>query len=191
MKYINTINSLFGEAYLENALAYNYSISSRFELNDGGTYIQMFLESFERFKAILNCLYPKKAKFVVATCFYEPKKLVRKLPDGLKKLRQQDFNLPKQYQRLVSYDADWETYVYVYLFEIDIWSPEFNIIVWNILGGDLGIEPSCEISSYFFDLENQILIHPYDDRGVDIVAKKKGSLSQINKKFKKYKMEIN
>ncbi len=190
MSYKNIIKSLFGDLYLEHAIAYNYSPSTRFELNNGGTYIEMFLESYERFKAILSFNYQEPVNFIVALCFYESSKLKRNLPENLKRLKRQEFNLPEKYERIETYSDDNESYTYTYLFELKLWSVEFKTIIWNVLGGDLAISPNSELKAYFFDIENQIAFHPYDDRGMDIIAKDNSNIEKLNNEFMNYKMNI-
>ncbi|MDJ0535756.1 MAG: DUF3885 domain-containing protein [Xenococcaceae cyanobacterium MO_207.B15] len=46
----------------------------------------------------------------------------------------------------------------------------YQAILWAICSKDLGIQPSAKIDCYFIDFKKQIIAHPYDDRGMDIVA---------------------
>ena len=190
MSYKNEIESLFGDIYHKHALAYNYPISTRFELNEGGTYSQMFLESFDRFKQIVNFIYPQQVNLIAAVCFYEETELHKTLPKHFRKLKKQDFKLPRKYERIVKYTKDFEIYTYTYFFELELWGSEFTTLIWNTFACDLGIRPMAQLRVYFFDPDKQLIIHPYDDRGMDIIGNTKNVFDKLNKRFNKYWMSI-
>lgn len=55
--------------------------------------------------------------------------------------------------------------------------------MWAICSKDLGIQPSAKVNAYFIDFDKQIIAHPYDDRGMDIVAIKKDALSFLYRDY--------
>jgi len=51
------------------------------------------------------------------------------------------------------------------------------------LDGKLGIKPSCWFDLYIYDIELGILVHPYDDRGMDVVGTNKFMMKRIYKQY--------
>jgi len=58
-----------------------------------------------------------------------------------------------------------------------------NKIFCEIIFGDIGGSKEFVSSVYIFDIENHTILHPYDDRGVDIVAYNKNTLTSIYQKL--------
>ncbi|WP_299869699.1 DUF3885 domain-containing protein [uncultured Roseobacter sp.] len=51
--------------------------------------------------------------------------------------------------------------------------------LWLALGSELGIRPAATGSLYFVDFENRIVLHPYGDRGMDVIAMRREALSDL------------
>ena len=58
----------------------------------------------------------------------------------------------------------------------------FREIIWGDLGGVLAFTSSV----YIVDVENHVILHLYDDRGLDIVAYEKNTLSPLYKKLNEW-----
>lgn len=56
----------------------------------------------------------------------------------------------------------------------------------EIILGDIGGSKEFISSIYLFDIENHVVLHPYDDRGLDIVAYDKNTLTPIYNKLYKW-----
>ncbi|WP_159086906.1 DUF3885 domain-containing protein [Loktanella sp. Alg231-35] len=52
-------------------------------------------------------------------------------------------------------------------------------ILWLALGAELGIKPRVNAGIYIVDFDRSIALHPYDDRGMDVVAMDKKHLSDL------------
>ena len=92
------------------------------------------------------------------------------------RLKRCGFKLPKDYL-VQEYDGlsfpdddNFNIHHYEYLLPIKINDTNYQAILWAICSQDLGIKPSANIDDYFIDFEKCIIAHPYDDRGMDIVA---------------------
>ena len=59
----------------------------------------------------------------------------------------------------------------------------------EIILGDIGGLSEFVSSIYVFDIENHVMLHLYDDRGLDIVAYDKASLIPIYNKLNKWILE--
>ncbi len=62
-------------------------------------------------------------------------------------------------------DNSFILYYFFDIFDID----KIITLVKSSIYYDLGIEPSINITCFYFNLETQILVNIYDDRGMDIV----------------------
>ena len=57
-------------------------------------------------------------------------------------------------------------------------------LLWCALAGDFGpLHPNPHCLVYLLNIEKEIIIHPYDDRGMDIIG---GNFSELRDLYKKY-----
>lgn len=64
-----------------------------------------------------------------------------------------------------------------------------DILFREIILGDLGGSVDFISSIYLFDVENHVMLHLYDDRGLDIVAHDKNKLEAIYQKLNSWILE--
>lgn len=58
-----------------------------------------------------------------------------------------------------------------------------DTLIWASVTLELGIRPSAATATYFVDFERRVLLHIYDDRGMDVVAMDPASLVPIYREF--------
>lgn len=56
-----------------------------------------------------------------------------------------------------------------------------DIMLWSNLAADLGIRPAAPVSVAFIDPSRGIFLHPYDDRGMDVIAAEKDVLEPLRR----------
>ena len=61
--------------------------------------------------------------------------------------------------------------------------------MWGTLANELGIRPRSQCDLYLFDFEIAILVHPYDDRGMDIIGSNQDILKRTYDKFNNWLMD--
>ncbi len=64
-------------------------------------------------------------------------------------------------------------------------------VLWLTLGAELGIRPSLSIDVYFVDFAQNLALHPYDDRGMDLAATTKSSLQSYYQAFNGWILDFN
>lgn len=65
-----------------------------------------------------------------------------------------------------------------------------DCILWCALGTDLGIRPCPRLRAvYLLSQEQQVLVHPYDDRGMDVVGKNHELLAKLYKRYGSYLLD--
>lgn len=56
-------------------------------------------------------------------------------------------------------------------------------MIWGTVALELGVRPSLDFKLYVFDLDQRILIHPYDDRGMDVLGPNRERMREIYTKY--------
>ena len=174
----------FGVDKLEHALFYNWQYGLRFELNTGGSYVEMFTSAYDRARELLEHTFKNSSELYVLLRFYDYIADENKKPKEMRRLKRCGLELPENYSKekfsrvcFAGKENEYEESCYEYLIEIEINSRNYLAILWAICSQDLGIQPSAGIKGYFIDFNRQIIAHPYDDRGMDIVAIKKDAIA--------------
>lgn len=180
-KIKDKLHTTFNIDRLGNSLFYSWQYSLRFELSTGNNYVTMFFSAYDRVRKLLEYTFNNSDKLYVLVRFYVDISNSKKTSKQMRRLKRCGFKLPEKnlcekafYSYLIE-DKE-EEYYDEYLLPIEINNDNYLAILWAVCSQDLGIQPSAEISCYFLDFNRQIIAHPYDDRGMDIVATKKESL---------------
>jgi hypothetical protein len=179
------ILAVFGEQALEHGLFYLHPYSLRVELSGGETYIKMFLRAYERSKVIIDFGLEGLQTVTVCLSFYGSSLLIGNL-SIFRNLRECGITIPKiaaiwQHQEPHVFDEDWDLIRTFICFDIEL--SQIDIFLWGTLANELGIRPRTSCSLYLLSLDRQILFHPYDDRGMDIIGNNRVVLEQIYTKF--------
>jgi hypothetical protein len=182
---------VFGEKALEHGLFYLHSHSLRVELSGERPYIKMFLRAFERSKAIIGFGLGDLQTVTVCLSFYGSSPLVGNL-SIFRNLCKCGITIPKtaeiwQNQEKHVHDEEWDLIRTFICFDIKF--GQIDLFLWGTLANELGIKPRSNCSLYLFDLDRQILFHPYDDRGMDIIGSNKALLEQIYTKFNQWLLD--
>jgi hypothetical protein len=183
--YRSRILQVFGDRALEHGLFYLHADCLRVELSGGSNYIKMFLRAYERSTAIIDFCLGDLQTITVCLSFYGSSPLVGNL-SVFRNLRKCGIIIPKtaeiwQQQEKHVFDEDWDLIRTFICFDIEF--SQVDLFLWGTLANELGIRPRSSCSLYLFDLDRQILCHPYDDRGMDIIGNNKSALQQIYNKF--------
>ena len=185
------IHSSFNTDQLEHALFHNWQYGLRFELNNGGSHVEMFTCSYDRARELLENTFKSSEEIYILLRFYDysSDKNRQKIPKQLRRLKRCGFQLPEQYlvnkSSHIRYSGEEECQErhYEYLLLTEINSSSYLAILWAICSNELGIQPSAGIKGYFIDFQKQIIAHPYDDRGMDIVAIRKDTISFLYRDY--------
>ena len=192
------LRSSFGVDKLEHALFYNWQYGLRFELNNGGSYVEMFTSSYDRARELLEHTFKSSEKLYILLRFYDypSDKDKQKIPKQMRRLKRCGFQLPEQHLveksshiRYAGEEDECEEWHYEYLLLTEINSSNYLAILWAICSNELGIQPSAGVKGYFIDFDKQIIAHPYDDRGMDIVAIKKDAIAFLYQDYSSWLLD--
>lgn len=105
--------------------------------------------------------------------------------DGLNALRQIGFrNSPVAQWRVAEKmpDQSVETMIW-HAFDVTDDSSACDTLLWSSIVNEMPIEPKAPVQSYLADMDRGILLHIYDDRGMDLTALDASSLKDIRQRF--------
>jgi len=178
MHISNQLEQIFGTSDFGDGLFNKWPIGIRFELGaDWGNaphhfYTQRFYQAIDRAKTILQEIFKNTQNLHVILTFTNQSTLEAKIL--VKDLINCGFTLPDKY--VLNSNAG-------IIFNDKITSANTHAILWAIISNEIGVKPTAQIKAYFIDLEKAIVAHPYDDRGMDVIAIDKDNLLPIYNKF--------
>jgi hypothetical protein len=181
------IRSVFGEHALEWALFYQNEPALRFELSDGGGWIEMFTRAYDRAREILAAAFAGTTSLTVILAHVCAGDDARARIPVLRALRDCGIPIPRPYETWAE-PADEEGFRRVFLaFRC---GPEWvNRLLWGVLATELGIHPSLPCRVYLADVERGILVFPYDDRGMDVIGPNHALLRDLHARFGPWLLE--
>jgi len=186
-------NKFDGKAF-KRPLFYNYKGGLRFELSEGGNYLNQFLTAHRKGMEVCGRVFSGCEDITICVRVYGSKTLLSSL-STLKSLRDAGLYPTSEKEHWTEFDEEWEgdeDYADSLWHFIAFKAPIENLInaLWCALSSDLGnIEPSPMADIYLFNLDKEIMAFPYDDRGMDIVGPNKQFLKEQYDKFGHYLLD--
>lgn len=183
------LRSVFGCDELPLALFYEFDTALRFELGGEDTStdrpIKRFIQAFERAEAIAADVFAQSSVWLLSATFGQatPPEDPWQAFDVIG-LTQQDFtDLGAVAQNVADPDDPLDEDLYRHWIATPLTNPELiKEVLWLALGTELGVRPTIAARVYLVDFDNQIVLHPYDDRGMDVIATRKDALSGLYRK---------
>lgn len=164
---------IVGRPY-RDALFYNFPGGLRFELSDGGSPLDQALTALRKATAICDDIFGGEEKILVhleafapASCFGLRKILCELRTAGIVVPRVRDVWLEAEDQT----DKADESGAWVSTaFEIS--TAKLQNLLWCAVTADFGasLRPSPHCKVYLLNPNKGILVHPYDDRGMDVIS---------------------
>lgn len=176
----------FGAAIFQKPLFYSYPDGLRFELSEGRTWIEQFLSAHSKAMAIASDVFADRDQLLLclrarfSASVFSNRNLLRQL---------QDAQIPVPAQREFWSEPvekeEWEEKS----IEVREVTLAFHVpaglirnILWCALAKDLGVSPRLECDVYLVNLQDGLAMHPYDDRGMDIVGPNTEALRGLYRK---------
>lgn len=164
----------------------------RFELNTGGSYVSMFTSAYDRARQLARAALPLDQPLAVIAAFGSPCWTItsehREATDAT--------NFGRLLEMGVSTDkaeATWEGYYYPDGENDEDSSCEHrairlpwdkaDILLWNNIAQDTGVEPRAPVLSKLADPEKAVVVNAYDDRGMDIIALSPEPIEHLYRRF--------
>lgn len=191
--FIADIQEKFGIDEVPHGLFYNFDHALRFELGgeEFGTDRPMrrFLRAHERANIVARSFFEKSSEIFVLLSSYgteQPDK-TRLKPLKLCGIRRSDFRyLGKTAQcdgdHIKEFGSD--LFHHMDVAKLDD-KRMISEILWLGIATEMGIEPRFKggASAYIMDVENGLILHLYDDRGMDIVSVQKAAAAEIYTRY--------
>lgn len=194
---IQQFESSFTVSEFPHAMFYEFDVGLRFELggekNPTSRPLKRFIQAFARADVISKDLFENsKSLWLLSSSYGDemPKK---------KRLKPYKFcGLPKaQFKYLGATPQKDQDHIEA--FGSDVfrhWDAtelgdreQLREVLWLALGSEIGIRPTIHAQVYFVDFEKSIALHPYDDRGMDVVSMDKRYLSNLYDTRKSWLLE--
>jgi len=193
------IQEQFGFQEPPHGLFYSYDRALRFELGGEkfGTDRPMrrFAQAHERAKAVSQTLFGNSSKVYVLLSSYGMEKPEKKRLKPLKlcgiKRRKIQY-LCRKPQHDDGHIAEFGSDVFRHW---DIAKLEdrrvISEILWLGIASEMAIEPSFHgsLSAYFVDISKGLILHVYDDRGMDVIATEDAPLKELFTKYQPWLLE--
>lgn len=185
MTFRNQIESIFKGKAFERPLFYSYEGGLRFELSEGGSFINQFLTANKKADEICQAVFTEQETITVCLRFYGSKKLLASL-SVFRELKELDIAIPKNSEHWSEPDEeDDEFYSHYIVFSAP--KESLSSILWCACASDFGsIKPNPSVNVYLFNFNQEVIAFPYDDRGLDIVGNNHSFLEALYTEFKQY-----
>lgn len=165
----------------------------RFELCQGGAYVNMFATSFDRARAMARAALPTSDVIGIIAAYPDPKRQIGAKWRGWTVgtayglLEQMGVPTESKIAEWTGYwwpvnEADDEAQPWVHRAVRLTWG-QADILLWNQIAHDIGVIPQVPVMSKLVDLERSLSINAYDDRGMDITALSKEPISELHTRF--------
>lgn len=175
------IEATLGTHALDIPLSYKNKKYLGFELNQGGSNINMFNSAFERAQEILDHAFENSKHLIVVGSYfgYSQKKLRHSV---IRSFKNCGVTITKPYEYWsVKVDPDEPSCRTFIAFKI---KPEqLKEILWGVLAIEIGIRPRLACLVHIAAPEVGILAHPYDDRGMTIIGSNTTRLKSLYSEF--------
>ncbi|MFV1528941.1 MULTISPECIES: DUF3885 domain-containing protein [unclassified Phaeobacter] len=196
-EFIQRFESDFTLAEFPHGMFYKFDIGLRFELGGEGSPtsrpLKRFAQAFSRADAVSSSLFNKSSSLWLLSSTYGTERPAKRRlkPYKLCGLTKSSFEYlgatpQKDSDHVDAPGSDlfrhWDVAKLVD-------KEQLREVLWLTLGSELGIKPTVHADTYIVDFEKSIALHPYDDRGMDVVSMDKENLAHLYDDHKSWLLE--
>ena len=184
MNFRRKIREIIGGTY-RHALFYNFPGGLRFELSEGSSPLDQVLSALRKASIVCDDVFAGEERILVHLEAWAPTSRFGLRP-MLRELTVAGVPVPTV--RDVWFDAeepdeddDEDLRLLCCAFEVPI--TKLQNLIWCAITTDLGSlrpRPRCRV--YLLNLSKRLVVHPYDDRGMDVIGQNKSALSALYKR---------
>jgi hypothetical protein len=157
-------------------LFYDWKYALRFELSgEASPPIAAFTRAFFRLQTLLRSVFSEDEEVHPLLRFHDYRKEKHRFKEC-------GFSPPKTFSKeIVRFvDGDGERYREVLLLvPARLGDQNVSAALWASLTKDLHIKPSADLRAYLVSFKRKILIHAYDDRGVDFASPNRSEMQPL------------
>ena len=187
MELRNKIALLMADSIYRHALFYKYPGGLRFELSEGGHPLDQVLLALRKATAVCADIFDSDDVMLVhlqkfaSASRYQLRRTLRELDlAGVKIPSTRDIWLENNEEESWGESDDRGYWVNV-AFELPF--SKLQNLLWCAFAGDFGpLHPNPHCLIYLVSIQKEIVVHPYDDRGMDIIGRKFSPLRDLYEK---------
>ena len=181
------LHGVFGPHAFGPGLFYAHEPALRFELSQHGPRVDLFTQAYDRAREVAEFVFRDTARPVLVVSGYGAERPLRAL-GVFRSLR--ECGIPLARPRAWWTEPAEEGFVEPRLFvSFPLEKTVLHRVLWGALAADLGVRPRLECLVYLADPERGVLLHPYDDRGMDVIGPNRELLSLLFHRFRHYLLE--
>jgi len=194
MKIRSRINSMFDGKAFKRPLFYNYEGGLRFELSEGGDYLNQFVTAHRKGMEICQDIFTMNDQLTICIKLFGRESLLSCL-SPIRELNDAGLFPLVEKEHWTEFDEEWvedEEYR-EHLWHYIAFNASSELVLnalWCAFSSDFEcIAPSPSVTTYLFNFHKEIMVLPYDDRGMDIVGPNSQYLKGLYHKFGRYLLE--
>lgn len=188
MELRKKIALLTADSIYRHALFYNYPDGLRFKLSEGGHPLDQVLVALGKATVICADIFDSDDLMLVHLQKFAPpgryqlRSTLRELDlAGVTIPPKRDIWLAKEEEDSCVESGDEGFWINI-AFELPV--AKLQNLLWCALAGDFGpLRPNPRCLVYLLNIEKEMIVHPYDDRGMDIIG---GEFSLLRDLYKKH-----
>jgi hypothetical protein len=182
MNFRKEIQEIVGSTY-RDALFYNFPGGLRFELSEGGSPLDQVLVALRKATIICDDVFAGDELILLHLQAFAPPSRFR-LRAKIRELRLAGVDIPKfrdvwlEKEEDEAADDDVDRYWINCAFEVP--APKLQNLLWCAFTTDFGpLRPNPNCRVYLLNTNKGIVVHPYDDRGMDIISQSTSALAGL------------
>ncbi|GAA4017867.1 DUF3885 domain-containing protein [Actimicrobium antarcticum] len=185
MNFKRKIQEIVGSTY-RHALFYNFPGGLRFALSKGGSSLDLALSALRKVTVVCDDIFVGEEHILVHLETFAPtsrfglRAMLRELKvAGVEVPRVRDVWLDAGEQM----DGSHEESDSILCCAFDVPTAKLQNLIWCAITTDLGAlrpRPGCRV--YLLNPNKGIVVHPYDDRGMDVISRNSPTLSGLYKR---------
>jgi hypothetical protein len=182
MNFRKEIQEIVGNTY-RDALFYNFPVGLRFELSEGGSPLDEVLVALRKATIICDDVFAGDELILLHLQAFAPPSRFR-LRAKIRELRLAGIVIPKVRDAWLEKDEDegWDDdddrYWINCAFEVP--AAKLQNLLWCAFTTDFGpLRPNPNCRVYLLNTNKGIVVHPYDDRGMDIISQSTSALAGL------------
>ena len=180
---------IFGRSAFGHNLFSNNKTAIRFELASGETRIERFDTALHRASTVARDIFRDSETLCVCLTYYG--KSFASAKRSFRSLKELEVTVNRPYfVDREHFDDDFGGDILTRVFFESDLNGVYRMI-WGAVGQELGIRPGLWFRLYVFDAVQRVLMHPYDDRGMDILGPNRERMSEIYLKYYDWLLDYN
>lgn len=150
--------------------------------------VPRFLQAHRRASTLADALFSGNCVAVVAWNGHPPYPagLPDNTKDGFVALQSTGFNAPQmnEWQATLYPDPDEEAYVWdLRSYDLGRDKVARDTLLWHAIASEMPVYPSARVVTFLLDSSRSVMLHVYDDRGMDVIAYDPAKLHGLHTDF--------